>query len=470
MKIIRENSLPQINSFSFAGAFDESSQVKGEIKTLTEYKISKYNQIQKYDIKTVAYNMASDAIVIFENEEILGVFDGDLANVTVSVEVLECLVRQGMLIPKNQDEELRLAIVRQNQITNPDNELKIAINTTYGCNARCDYCFECNADHSKMSYETADMVADYICKSANEDTLITYRWFGGEPLLAVDIIDRVINRVNEFYDNKAKYRSVILSNGTVYNEEILRKMYEEWKVYEFHVTLDGEKDVHNKKKNYVNPGFDGYSRVMELVEKLLEHDIIVACRINIDKNNIDSLNNIISSFDKYNHKDLLNIYAAPVRRHTKESEEYCFDYSQYNEVFDKIFGVLHEHDLLSSVEFIAPKRKVTCCSTRATNEIVVDTKGNLFKCMQTATNDQYAIGTCKNGLEYNSELAKWLVPQTPEECKDCIYMPICQAGCKGFRSLNNPLVSPCVNEKHYIDTILKYIYLMSEEKNDFYKR
>lgn len=464
MKIIRENSLPQINSFSFEGAFNENNKTIQNYSAITDYKLSKYNKSQAQNGSMVVYNMASDAIVIFDDEEIMDLFNGKLEDFIVTDEVLRCLIEQGIVIPKNLDEDLRLSIVRQNQITKPDNELKIAINTTYGCNARCNYCFECNADHNKMSYETADIVADYICKAINEKTLVTYRWFGGEPLLAVDIIDRIIARVNKYFDNKLEYRSVILSNGTVYNDEILYKMYNDWHVYEFHVTLDGEKEVHNKKKNFIKPGFDGYSKVMNLIKELLEHDVIVACRINIDKNNIDSLNNIICTFDDYEHKELLNIYAAPVRRHTRESEEYCFDYSEYNEVFDRIFSILYEHDLLADAEFIAPKRKVTCCSTRATNEIVVDTQGNLFKCMQTATNDQYAVGTCESGLEYNSELAKWLVPQTPEECEDCLYMPICQAGCKGFRSLNNPLILPCVNEKYYIDTILKYIYMMSEDK------
>lgn len=462
MKIIRENSLPQIQSFSFAGAFRENKQEVLDSYDVNDFVLSKYNITQKQEADVVIYNMASDAIVIFNEDEISGLFQESQLGEGLEKNVLECLVNQGIVIPKNLDEDLRLSIVRQNQITSPDNELKIAINTTYGCNARCDYCFECNADHSKMSYETADIVAEYICNSINEETLVTYRWFGGEPLLAVDIIDRIISKVNKHFDNKVKYRSVILSNGTIYNEDILNKMYNEWRVYEFHVTLDGEKEVHNRKKNFVKPGFDGYSKVMNLVKELLEHNIIVACRINIDKNNISSLDKIVSSFDGYDHKELLNIYAAPVRRHTKESEEYCFDYSEYNSAFDEIFGVLYKHGLLAGAEYLAPKRKVTCCSTRATNEIVIDTKGNLFKCMQTATNDQYAVGTCEKGLEYNSELAKWLVPQTPDECKDCIYMPICQAGCKGFRTLNNPLVSPCVNEKHYLPVILKYIYMMSE--------
>ena len=205
MKIIRENSLPEINSFSFAGAFAEKKRDTLDCSMISNYKLSKYNIVQHYGDTVVVYNMASDAIVIATRDEINNLFETSIENVVITDEILKCFVYQGILVPVNLDEDLRLSIVRQNQITNPDNELKIAINTTYGCNARCDYCFECDADHSKMSYETADSVADYICKSVNENTLLTYRWFGGEPLLAVDIIDRIIARVNAYFNNKLNY-------------------------------------------------------------------------------------------------------------------------------------------------------------------------------------------------------------------------------------------------------------------------
>lgn len=463
MEIIRKSSLPGLNSYSFRGAFIEKTTYQRE-NTGTSYKLSKYNFIKEFEGKYIIYNLASDAVVIADYKEIKPVLHIKNVNLTSS-ELLGKLAEMGILVNSEIDEDLVLSIIRQNQIANPDNELKIAINTTYGCNAHCDYCFECGADHSKMTYETADKVADYICNAVNEDTLITYRWFGGEPLLATDIIDRIIRRVNDHFDNNIRYRSVILSNGTVYNDEIIHKIKNEWKVYEFHVTVDGEKDVHNRKKNFLNKDFDGYTKMMHLVKLLLDSNITVACRINVDKNNLQDLEKIVASFDKYPNKRLLNVYAAPVRRHTKESEKYCFDYIEYNDVFEEIYRILYNYDLLGTCDYIVPKRKVTCCSTRATNEIVVDTKGDLYKCMQTATNDQFSVGNCEKGLIYNKELAQWLIPQTPDECQACIYMPICQAGCKGFRSLNNPYVSPCVNERYYLDTILKYVYKMSEEAN-----
>lgn len=464
MKIIRESSLPLFCGDSFFDVFDEKKGGIAFDQDVSCYKWSKYNVVEEFDDSTIVYNLASDGIVRFEKSEIAGLFHEEkLEKWRGNRQVIEILVRIGALIPRENNEELILSMVRQKKLMHPDNELKIAINTTYGCNARCDYCFECDADHSKMDNDTADKVADYICKAINKDTLLTYRWFGGEPLLASDIIDRIIMRVNSFFDNKLKYRSVILSNGTIYNDAIITKMLNLWHVYEVHVTLDGTRETHNKKKNFVDKNLDGYTRVMTLIRTLLENKIVVACRINVDKQNMDSINDILVPFDSMPNKDLLNVYVALTRRHTKSSEDYSFDYSEYNDVFDKLFATLYEHKLLAGAETLVPKRKVTCCSSRATNELVIDTKGKFFKCMQTSTTDQRCVGNCTDGLILNDELSQWLIPKTPAECVDCLYMPICQGGCKGFRALNNPLVSPCVNEKHYLKTILKYVNLMSKE-------
>lgn len=465
MKILRKSSLPKISGRSFFDAFDEKKEDSVSLMSINSYKWSKYNIIESFDTSVIVYNMASDGICRFDSTEVADLFDLEaLTRWNGNEKVLGALIEIGALISKEVNEDLILAMVRQNQLINPDNELKIAINTTYGCNARCDYCFECNAEHSKMDYKTADQVADYICKAINKDTLLTYRWFGGEPLLATDIIDRIIERVNAYFDNKLNYRSVILSNGTIYNETILQKMFNSWRVYEFHVTLDGTKELHNKKKNFIDKNLDGYTRVMALVKKLLANNIIVACRINVDKQNIDTIDEIISSFDSFEHKELLNVYVAPTRRHTKSSEDYSFDYTEYDQVFDKVYETLYKHGILANINSLVPRRKVTCCSTRATNELVIDTKGTFYKCMQTSTSDQKSVGNCKEGLVLNDELAQWLIPRTPKECENCLYMPICQGGCKGFRSLANPLVSPCVIEKFFLKTILKYVNLMSTEE------
>jgi uncharacterized protein len=196
----------------------------------------------------------------------------------------------------------------------------------------------------------------------------------------------------------------------------------------------------------------------------MTHNIRVLCRINVDKNNINDLEEIVSQFKRYADNENLSIYIAPILPHTKVCTEYCFEYSEYPELFERAYEILFKYNLLRNIGEFVPKRRITCCSTRASNEIVVDTRGVLFKCMQTATKDQYAVGNCRTGLEYNSELAKWITSVTPAECVNCIFMPICQGGCKGFRSLNNPLISPCATEKYIIEVILKYAKKIYERK------
>jgi len=466
MEVIRKETIERIHSDSFKDVFTLSPVRAGAIdgKTLVP---SKYNIERRFsDDKTLIYNTASDSIVLLTEEEYCAVFKrkDDSSNYN---DIIDALVKSGMLVPNNESEDLILGLIRQKQIIETGRELKIAINTTYDCNARCSYCFECESERKKMSPSVVEDVAEYLCRSVDADDFITYRWFGGEPLIAADVIDRIIHKVNDHFNNRINYRSVILSNGTICNDSIIRKILTDWRVEEFHVTIDGNRELHNWKKHFLDSSFDGYGKLIQTIQILLNNGIRVVCRINVDKENIGMLEEIITDFEEIKNRQKFEIYVAPVRRHTPEVESICFDYEEYEKVFQKTFRVLFEHGLLHSIDQIVPKRKITCCSTRASNELVVDTEGRLFKCMQTATDDQHTIGSCQTGLEYNEELSKWLFPKEYEECKDCIYMPICQGGCKGFRSLNNPLISPCVIEKYYMDVILDYTRKIYErEKHD----
>jgi uncharacterized protein len=419
-----------------------------------------------FDEKILIYNSASEAIASLTEKE-YQVYErficGD--NCEESDTVLSELAKHRILIPDSEDEDLIWEVVRQRQVLDTNNELKIAINTTFDCNARCEYCFEYGTVREKMSDFVADEVAQYICKVVKPSNNIAYRWFGGEPLMAEDVIDRIIDSVNDFFGNKIKYKSVIFSNGTTFNKTILEKVLGKYRTFEFHVTIDGKKAEHNRKKHFLDPNLDGYTKAIETIQTLLDYDVRVLCRVNIDKNNINELEEIISPLGKYADRNNLSVYVAPILKHTKACEEYCFDYSEYPEIFDRAYQILFDYNFLKSIDEFVPKRRINCCSTRASNELVVDTRGTLFKCMQTATKDQYAVGNCRTGLEYNSELAKWVTPTTPAECVNCVFMPVCQGGCKGFRSLDNPLISPCTIEKYIIDIILKYANKMYERES-----
>ena len=56
--------------------------------------------------------------------------------------------------------------------------------------------------------------------------------------------------------------------------------------------------------------------------------------------------------------------------------------------------------------------------------------GNLFKCSLTLNDSKACIGSVKNGIIPNTEYFKWVNAELPEKCYKCLFLPLCQGGCK----------------------------------------
>ena len=71
-----------------------------------------------------------------------------------------------------------------------------------------------NGSHNeKMYIQNADAVVKYIIDNWNHD-LFNINWFGGEPLMAPDIIDYISEQLEA---NEVKYISRITTNGVLLN-------------------------------------------------------------------------------------------------------------------------------------------------------------------------------------------------------------------------------------------------------------
>jgi len=68
-----------------------------------------------------------------------------------------------------------------------DDVLNLTILPTEQCNFRCFYCYE-SFKLGKMSKETSDSILKLVQKRASTLKILTIGWFGGEPLMAKDIV------------------------------------------------------------------------------------------------------------------------------------------------------------------------------------------------------------------------------------------------------------------------------------------
>ena len=103
---------------------------------------------------------------------------------------------------------------------------KILPTTT--CNARCFYCFEQGMEYRKMSRKTVEDVLRFILEhKPKEHKKIHIHWFGGEPMCAADNIDRICDGLDEA---GIEYTAEMTSNGSLFDEESVKKASEKWKV------------------------------------------------------------------------------------------------------------------------------------------------------------------------------------------------------------------------------------------------
>lgn len=169
---------------------------------------------------------------------------------------------------------------RQEHITN------YTIFTTTDCNARCFYCYEMGRSRIPMSEETAHKAAEYIIKHCGKER-VKISWFGGEPLFNQSVIDIICS---ELAANDIEYSSSMISNAYLFDDSAVRKAADIWKLKNVQITLDGTEEVYNRSKAYIYRNDESpYRIVLSNIERLLDADISVVIRMNLDRHNADNL-------------------------------------------------------------------------------------------------------------------------------------------------------------------------------------
>jgi uncharacterized protein len=125
------------------------------------------------------------------------------------------------------------------------NRLELTIFPTEQCNFRCVYCYE---DYSigRMPPEIVKGVKNLLSRRAAELSLLQIRWFGGEPLLALDIIEDVALHsvhLSDVYPS-LQYFGSITTNGSLLTLKVAERLCE-LGIRAFQITLDGPQPLHD---------------------------------------------------------------------------------------------------------------------------------------------------------------------------------------------------------------------------------
>ena len=309
----------------------------------------------------------------------------------------------------------------------------LTICPTMGCNFDCPYCFE---DHGrgKMSAEVQDDVIELAKRmmdaSGSNDLNIT--WFGGEPLLAPDIIESLSKRLIALTEERGgKYSATIITNGYLLTQENA-DMLEAAKVSNAQVTIDGMGAAHDATR-YLRGGGPTFDRIVSNLRNN-KLSFSVSIRHNVHEGNrseVEPLEAFVKELAKESGNKLF-YYPAPVSGSAVADNR------------GKQVGLLCGSDASElSIKQEAGRFQVGrghYCGAHSIWSVGVDDRGNLQKCWEAVDKPAISFGTAHDwdpadpfGSASNADnLTMYLntaCPVPDDECRECVWLPMCVGGC-----------------------------------------
>lgn len=168
--------------------------------------------------------------------------------------------------------------------------LHLIVMPTEKCNFRCTYCYE-NFAQGRMSADTRAGLVRFIERRSSDLKTLLISWFGGEPLMAVDIIDEVSRAAMASSTLSAglAYRANMTTNGYLLTAPMIRRLVA-MGISEYQVTLDGPGPTHDETRKLAGGGAT-FERIWSnlLALRACSEDFSIVLRLHVHPLNYPAL-------------------------------------------------------------------------------------------------------------------------------------------------------------------------------------
>ena len=331
---------------------------------------------------------------------------------------------------------------------------EVTFQVTEACNLCCTYCYQIQKSPKIMSWDTAKACVDILFQMyydnvagsfINQKTeVIIFDFIGGEPLLQVNLMDKIITyfferSIIEIPKWAETFMISFATNGTLMNRPEVQKFMKKYvNRLSASVSIDGMKEMHDACRVFPDGSgsFDLAYKAQKDLEKIYGRQ--AGTKATISRENMTMLPKTIKY---YIEEGYTQINANTIYEPDWTTEDAQLYYTKLKEMANILLPYNeHVHISLFDKTFFQPRTdmKQPWCGGYD-SMLAFDTEGNMYPCIRYMESSlgsdapPVIIGDAWHGMYYTKEqqeIHKCLActtwwSQNDEECRNC---PIAQ-GC-----------------------------------------
>ncbi len=392
-----------------------------------------------------------------EMTDVSSELDQDIKRGNLTAKNRKNLASKGFLVKSIADEK-REMLGFMNKLNALNDTFRAVVVLNLDCNFACKYCFEgTRKGKFYMSADTADRFVDFVksvdLKGKKEIEVVFY---GGEPLLSMDIIIQISKKLRLFARSKRKkYSFFFISNGSLLTTDRVRKL-KPIGLTGASITLDGPREVHDAFRPF-KTGKGSFDAIVNNIKKVCKSiDILIGG--NYTQSNYREFPRFLDYLldAGLDPKKISLVRFDPVFNESKAfgPPDFHGGCKSFDEPWLFDAGIFLREEILKR-GFRTQELAYQFCLIEHDHDVVVNYDGTLYKCPCLVGRKEYCVGSIETGLS-GSCRSHYRDNWKNEKCLACSYLPLCFGGCRYMKLLEKGTMKGISCRKNYFDKTLAH--------------
>ena len=434
---------------------------------MTKWILSKYTAIIKSEDRGyILHNsfLGTVAHIPLEYTNIIDYFTvNGISEEDINIPSIAELRKNKFFVPNDIDE--KAIINRMLEYEKNNSGFQVIILPHENCNFRCTYCYEI-FERQKMKSDVIQGLKKFIENKSTATPHLQVSWFGGEPLLAKEVIYELSDSfMASCKQNGIQYTSAITTNGYFLSSDVFKELIKR-EVRSYQITLDGNESTHNMTRK-LKGGGGTYNQILgNLINMRNSNEkFIVHIRVNYTDEIIKNIDKFLGEIsEKFKGDPRFTMSFHPMGKWggpNDESLNVCDPESAWLKKLHLIEKAYDSGMNIDVNEYLHPSN--IACYAGKESSIVVRSDGKVCKCTVALEDPRNIVGkiTKEGNMEIDQSLWNLWVgfdDKNNTKCQSCIFSPTCQSIACPLEAIDTK-IPPCPFTKIEYESTIKLIGL-----------